>query len=197
MPKERPILFSTPMVRAIVEGRKTVTRRVAKLPHGSEVWAERARKPEQICPYGVPGDRLWVRETWALLTGNGHRYVYRADGDDPRTGWEDVPAERRPRMVWRPSIHMPRAVSRITLEVVSVRVERLHDITEEDARAEGIMTGVPLNATINGEPGTVWVFDPVKAFQMLWDEINGKRAPWLTNPWVWRVDFRVEGSTSR
>ena len=214
--KERPILFSGAMVRAILDGRKTVTRRIVRFPRKEPhtFWGAAYPHPSGIgwlfadhpldagliaavskgrtgtlCPYGAPGDRLWVRETWATLTNNGIRTVYRADGEDPRTGWDDVPPERRPRMTWRPSIFMRREESRLTLDVVSVRVERLQDITEEDARAEGFSLE-PMPARINGEPGQVWVFDPVTWFAKTWDTINADRATWLSNPWVWRVEFR-------
>lgn len=188
--KERPILFSAPMVRAILGGRKTQTRRIVNarvapwlldpahgwddayvLDPGNELLAR--------CPYGAPGGRLWVRETWARLTGNGHRIVYRADGDDPRLGWDDDPSTRRPRMTWTPSIHMPRWASRITLEVTDVRVERLQAITEEDAVAEGVARHVE-GATRGART----------AFASLWDSLNGERTPWSTNPWVWVVGFR-------
>ena len=152
-------------------------------------WAVLARGKNELhdhgmvsipCPYGVTGDRLWVRETWARLTGNGHRFVYRADGEDPRTGWDEVEPAQRPRMTWTPSIHMPRVASRITLEVTDVRVERLQAISEEDARAEGIAL----------EPA-ILPGHAAGCFSRLWDEINGKRAPWSSNPWVWAVTFRM------
>ena len=134
---ERPILFSGPMVRAILEGRKTMTRRVIKLqPTGAADVQYRVAAAvtmpvsgrQQVCPYGRVGDHLWVRETWAphAWPPTGPSYQYAAD--------DQYPAPER----WRPSIHMPRAASRITLEVLNVRVERLHDISEEDAKAEGV-----------------------------------------------------------
>lgn len=215
-PKERGILFSAPMVRAILDGGKTVTRRIVK-PQGPTEADVRARcgtgyhyftdhhapsaahfrvagpvsvvrdlggPTELRCPYGKPGDRLWVRETWARLTGNGHRIVYRADGEDPRTGWDDVPAERRPKMRWTPAIHLCRVDSRITLDVIDVRVERLHDITEEDAAREGV-TPAPFC-----KAGRSDGMEHVEAFEDLWSTINGASS-WAANPWVWRVEFRV------
>jgi hypothetical protein len=200
-PKERPILFSAPMVRAILDGQKTQTRRVVK-PAGRLVatsWSplhpERGLRVTvrtgprsthtgpigdhlDACPYGEPGDRLWVRETWARFPGNDP--VYRATYDGRfGSGWK-----------WKPSIHMPRWASRLTLEVTAVRVERLHDISESDAANEGIScssghrwglaeTGVEHNA-------------PSHAFRSLWQNINGPGS-WEANPWVWAVSFkRVE-----
>jgi len=188
--KERPILFSGPMVRAILSGTKTQTRRkVVHIGHHDKVqwliWDAAAgtggwgvqRDGEWFkvpCPYGVPGDRLWVRETWRV-NGNEHDYAiakrdgvfYRADEE-----WNtDVG--------WRPSIFMPRWASRITLEVVGVRVQRLQDISEDDAKAEGCIDGA-FNAAF-GE------------YMELWDRINGKRfnCAWKDNPWVWAVEFRA------
>lgn len=165
---ERPIIFSGPMVRAILDGRKTQTRRVVKLNASGR--AQRKGRnwhladPECVlaCPYGVPGDRLWVRETWQ--DGNGGIY-YATDGNTAAP--------------WKPSIYMPRWASRITLEVVSVRVERLNEIGEEDAIAEGSQcAGVPASLTNRG------------AFAKLWDSINAKTHPWASNPWVWVVEFK-------
>lgn len=144
--KERPILFSAPMVRAILDGTKTQTRRVVKHRHlafiggkGQEndpsAWGFGAGVQNEsyrlVCPYGIPGDRLWVKETWhpGGPENNHDGVIYRAT--DP--GWDDSGSGLR----WRPSVFMPRWASRITLEISSVRVERLQDITEEDARAEG------------------------------------------------------------
>ena len=202
--KERPILFSGEMVRAILDGRKTQTRRVVKeLPGGRggpvgdhvKFWRKGNEDPGRWCgcdglgslgwvkcPFGVPGDRLWVRETWHA---NHTKEVvhYRADyGEhDPfreETCGEDhsLVGER-----WRPSIHMPRWASRITLEVTDVRVERLQEITNGEARAEGF----PVD-----ESGTWWR----DRFHSGWDALNAKRGfGWDTNPWVWVVEFkRVE-----
>lgn len=213
--KERPILFSAPMVRAILDCSKTQTRRIIKpqpvqtLGHTGSIagisvrqppgWAWRelfvadslpgafATELAHHCPYGRVGDRLWVRETWGHLTGNGVRVVYRADGEQPeRIGHSGDPVTD---MTWRPSIHMRRVDSRIDLEVTDVRVERLQAITESDARAEGMPPPDPIPCTVNGRPGRVAFFDPRKAFAVLWDAINGDGS-FVANPWVWVVSFR-------
>ena len=200
--KERPILFSAPMVRAILSGSKSQTRRVVKPQppanaHQVETWHHPDTKPRFFtwttageisdqweplpCPYGQPGEKLWVRETWMDLLGTGierktgdhGRYAYAADtppgsyGDDQRKAYG---------LKWRPSIHMPRAASRITLEVTDVRVERLRDVSESDARAEGVQS--------------------VAEFKELWASINGPSS-WDANPWVWVVEVkRVEGGAA-
>ena len=208
--KERPILFSATMVRAILDGSKTQTRRVAK----GEVlqWLERekfspafvADAGNHLCPYGQSGDRLWVRESWFqrgkwLLQG-----VPNADADDIYwCGTQEIAYAanvKRPGHDWRsrPSIHMPRWASRITLEVTGVRVERLQDISEEDARAEGITDGGCLNCgnpetdcgCLNPQP------DARDSFVRLWQSINGPKS-WDANPWVWVVEFkRLEGGAA-
>jgi hypothetical protein len=202
--RERPMLMSAPMVRAILAGRKTQTRRVVKDAPDGAVRAEmlpqvgpdeRVHFPYRVgffsadglrglgtvrCPYGQPGDGLWVKETWANATDAvGTKFsdpvLYRADfvGDDGSAWW------RRGALFggnWRPSIFMPRWASRLTLEVTSIRVERVQDISEEDARAEGC------------DPGSA----PVSArwhFEALWSEINGADA-WNENPFCWVIAFR-------
>lgn len=201
--KERPILFSAPMVRAVLGGAKTVTRRVAKeapswatfadTRDGKSIvdWHSDDVKPNgagsfyssqwafSVCPYGVPGDRLWVRETWACLDAKarpGCRLAYRADTIDGERVRVDAP--------WKPSIHLPRWASRITLEVVKVSVERLHAITEEEAVREGVdavsVAEVPRNGTLSRRDD----------FAQIWEKING-RGSWAKNPWVWRVEFKV------
>lgn len=218
-PREKPILFSGPMVRAILEGRKGQTRRVvkpqpptreaffgsdfglsravadgvkmysqsnyARLPRHPTDWelvgsvgvARDAGFPVRYrCPYGQPGERLWVKETWAALIdpstlrikGTPERtdhITYRADGEMIGNGF-----------VWRPSIFMPRWASRITLEVTGVRVERLQDISEEDAESEG-------------PPGAG---SPRDRFMCLWNAINGNaiNGSWAANPWVFVIEFR-------
>ena len=212
--KERPIIFSAPMVRAILEGRKTVTRRVVKpqpspghewagwcvssttkADEGKAVWAV-GRSPYLIdahrvrCPYGQPGDRLWVRETHAIVPRTAYRcsegvqQVLRPyDVNDAaifREGFDRCSGGIR----WRPSIHMPRWASRITLEITGVRVERLQDITEDDALAEGVD---PAN-----EPSELrWQhYAPhAVAFRNLWESINGAGS-WGDNPFVWVVEFK-------
>jgi hypothetical protein len=207
--KERPILFSAPMVRAILAGTKTQTRRV--MPHQPQeilpgyapkvYWPARDRhmthgdpdgaaylqfeRPGDYdgahvmrggfgfrCRYGQPGDRLWVREAWRPVHGGypdqGARY--RADFDRDQT-------------VWRPSIHMPRWASRTTLEVTGVRVERLQDISEADAVAEGAAwaaCGAPQEGSHKA------------GFAQLWESINGPGS-WDANPWVWVVEFKRVG----
>ena len=202
--RERPILFSGKMVRAILDGRKTQTRRVMRVGKDEPEWASVhvdgsgdgwiGWSPHAVsaaetlrfypgaagfkCPYGRPGDRLWVRETFRVsghdecrkiadCAGSDHVH-YKADKNEP-------PAVG----IWRPSIFMPRWASRIDLEILSVRAERLQDISEEDARAEGMtLAGTPPFTTYRG------------AFAYGWDTINGKRAPWASNPWVWVVGFQ-------
>jgi len=189
--RERPIIFSGPMVRAILDGRKTQTRRAVK---SSGIWSVEDRDGSRwpgyennygewqwmACPYGQPGDRLWVRECWGLRDtqpkDGPERAVigYRADGE--------TAAPNGRYQLWRPSIHMPRWASRITLEITGVRVERVQDISEEDARAEGVSETCVL-------PGDRGSFIP--SFGMLWEQINAKRGyGWDVNPWVWVIEFR-------
>ena len=182
--KERPLLFSGPMIRAILAGTKTQTRRVLKGANhvsagGAPLKFTGSDIREVQCPYGWIGDRLWVRESFCPIypqdpNYNGGRpieYDYQATykhGD--RLG--DLIGVRKK---WKPSIHMPRAASRITLEVTGVRVERLQDISEADAQAEGVYTDPACPA-----------YD---AYAQLWDEINGTGA-WDANPLVWVVEFK-------
>jgi hypothetical protein len=205
--KERPILFSAPMVRAILSGQKTQTRRIMKPqpdtrttrvsvchdqwmgtgPSGCGVgtaqWDSWQRSPF------AEGDRLWVRETWAefidtdFIEGRcielGRNPVYRADGEDQQRHTS-----------WRPSIHMPRRASRILLQITGVRVERLNDINGLDAIAEGLVD--------LGIEGARWHWDPKakeghfapwRAYRALWEQINGPGS-WKANPWVWVIEFR-------
>ena len=198
--KEHPILFSGPLVRAILAGRKTQTRRLVKhhgelvpsdksivvdaYPNGTPGWfAEWPHKYGQrralTCPFGAPGDRLWVRETWGAggMIKPGDPASYAAD-------WPDAETVRK----WKPSIHMPRALSRIDLEVTAVRAERLRDITEEDAVAEGIER---VSHGVYDGGGPAMGPSAQQAFMRLWDSINGERASWASNPWVWVVSFKV------
>ena len=186
---ERPILFSGEMVKAILAGRKTQTRRVVKPqpinpidgPGFSPVelnwrWdSENAR----VCPYGVEMDLLWVRETWRCDDEDnlcGHRIRYESDGKTqwlwPDTDFRKIanPTKKRP------SIFMPRWASRITLEVTGVRVERVRSISEEDAIAEGVEPELDWTATMK--------------YAVLWDKINGKKYPWANNPFVWVIEFK-------
>jgi len=217
--KERPILFSGPMVRAIIAGAKTQTRRAVRAGYAQEcdAWAYDATRGEweggiaadfgrfglgvwARCPYGVPGDRLWVRETWRLAHPDFHdeREGERL-GKPMRDGrWCHYRAtydvDEGDGSPWKPSIYMPRWASRITLEVTGVRVERLRDISNEDAKAEGMERG-----EFRGQPmhwrnyltksPVDWCVDPRKSFRTLWASINGAKS-WDANPWVWVVEFR-------
>lgn len=203
--KERPILFSAPMVRAILAGQKTQTRRVVKpQPEWTEpatVWefsedghsgagwyAHNDDYPEEgalfyRCPYGQPGDRLWVRETWGDPYGPSDdierrlkEVIYKASSEVGLYGYEGK---------WRPSIFMPRWASRILLEVVSIRVERLNDISEADAVAEGCET---VCMTPTGEDNGSAIYGP-DGYAALWDHINGAGS-WESDPWVWVVEFK-------
>ncbi len=200
---DRPMLFSAPMVRAILDGTKTQTRRIVKPQPAFDALREHftwdngrvstswsGGRPQAAAllglrgnsPYGIPGDRLWVRETFGVLTGAGHRYVYRADGDEPKQAF--YPDETIPDMRWTPSIHMPRRASRITLEVTEVRVERLNAITQADARAEGVA-----DFDVWGDLTDTDRAGPRGAFEALWNSINGPTS-WDANPWVWVISFK-------
>lgn len=198
--KERPILVKGELVRAILDDRKTQTRRLVKgqalewlKPDGFT--PEFVASPENhMCPYGDPGDRLWVRETWGTATGlHSQRWkrgtvLYRCDVGIDIAGIEvDL-------MKWTPSIHMPRRASRIDLEIVEVRVQRLQDITEQDAREEGFDEWIPCNL-ITGLKGVRIGGGHRQAtcrehFAVAWDAINGKRASWASNAWVWAISFK-------
>lgn len=194
--KERPILFSGPMVRAILEGRKTMTRRVVKLRHGADVVVVNGKvwKPARVdyagyvdCPYGQVGDRLWVRESMLFDPDQGWRYS--ADG-------ADVIDENYGKINQRcPSIHMPRSCCRILLEITGVRVERLHEISEADAQAEGVervVAGVGWRRYCDPDSEEVGVppcGDARRSFRSLWKFINGDES-WNANPWVWAVEFK-------
>jgi hypothetical protein len=229
-PAERPILFKAPMVRAILAGRKTQTRRIVTVP-----WQGRVRAlpygPYYVdtdgelfvaddygdyhriedwttSPCGRPGDRLWVRETWRTE----ERHCDRADGiryraDDDFVVIDDTP-EAADRWIdahkngvhanrWRPSIFMPRALSRILLHVASVRVERVQAISEEDARAEGVNPSDAAIVFTNDAHGRAYRVSEMEnthrgAFACLWDSlIDEKDTKWNANPWVWRIGFEV------
>jgi hypothetical protein len=212
--KETPILFSAPMVRAIRSGIKTQTRRVLKtepiydgrFAGGWKLQGKAGREAAlcspmiaDLCPYGQPGDQLWVRETHAIVPRTAYAHSegvqqtlrpddpYEHDAAIYREGWTRSNSGFR----WRPSIHMPRWASRITLEITSVRVERLQDISEADCIAEGI-EGTYL------EEIQVWrdyqhegkVFLSARhSYISLWESINGPGS-WDANPWVWVVEFK-------
>lgn len=204
---ERGILFSAPMVRKLLAGEKTQTRRLvnpaswdphglalnAVLAHGGKLGVQAYFGQESWgvrCPYGMVGDRLWVRETfycdhvWAGSKGTVEEWLamtyYRADYES-EAAWSQAEewAERTP--AWRPSIHMPRWASRILLDVTEVRVQRLQEITRQDAIAEGVPLSIPAELCA----------DPVAEFGNLWDCINEDRCPWKANPWVWAVSFKL------
>lgn len=207
--KEHPILFSGPMVRAILEGRKTQTRRVIKpqpIVHadymrwrGKEAWnifsLELLKKSLiEYCPYGQPGDGLWVRESAYIASpdfGGPGPYVIDNEGRRRTVGYtasmddEGVRCALDYGVMKSPSIHMPRWASRITLEVVNIRAEKVQDISEADAIAEGWekRPDITHNLQVHEEAARDWFMD-------LWDSINGKKYPWSSNPWVWVVEFR-------
>jgi hypothetical protein len=208
--KERPILFSGPMVRAILDGSKTQTRRVVKDAqlagigrcHWSKTgWAHLrlsggcSCQPVR-CPYGTPGDRLWVRETWQHNIGNGPPIIYRADHGAAQSVYEADLATGAWKVAvsgWRPSIHMPRAASRILLEITDVRVQRLQEISDEDARAEGIEYSddyaVREHAHVGLDEGDLIPnAPPMPSFRSLWERIHGPGS-WHANPWVWAITF--------
>lgn len=205
--KEHPILFSTPMVRAILDGNKTQTRRIVKpqppendLPSCPEFYhpIKYDRYGDMIpgekqfgiygggwdvkCPYGKPGDRLWVRETFCIgkvVAGEDDDWYISQCKDENDIIYKEAAIREGiglSEVTWKPSIFMPRSASRITLEITGVRVERLQDISDDDALAEGI------------EPGRV---SHVLEFMELWDSINADRGyGWSTNPWVWVIEFK-------
>jgi hypothetical protein len=179
--KERPILFSAPMVRALLAGTKTQTRRAWRVqpPAGVPVgWVPGETKQ----PYGWPGDRLWVRETFCDDWKDSRGLLYRADAGMDADMFDAG-------CKWRPSIHMPRAASRITLEVTGVRVERLRWISEVDALAEGITWSDRFQG-YHVEDGTHFhCDDPRQSYFSLWEAINGPGSV-EANPWVWVVEFR-------
>ena len=240
MTREKPILFSAPMVRAILDGSKSQTRRVVKLKSHHTIEERDDGKPWPWmydgdrdadhwlpCPYGQPGDRLWVRETWGDCTKGadimgGTKYDapwYRADADAyGLLGHDGLGAVYSEEIKWRPSIHMPRWASRITLDITGVRVERLQDISEADAQAEGCdrlsddepgyvhrddpdfnichrCGGTRLYTAFSGSGGALPDTDCLecdtyaKRYRHLWEGINGPGS-WNENPWVWAIEFR-------
>lgn len=215
---EYPILMNEFSVRAILDGRKTQTRRVIKPQPRyctslflSPVWLWRKqdytfdsefqlkRALIENCPYGAPGDRLWVRETWQLWHQVGPEGCYEIWGDgnnqhgipkscpESKNGWPWMLAYRAngeiDDMKWRPSIHQPRWASRISLVIEDVRVQRVRDISYQDILAEGIN----LHPTHD---------DSVLAFIGLWDSVNPVSHRYYENPWVWAITFGVDGGIS-
>lgn len=210
---EYPILFTVPMVQAILDGRKSVTRRVVTVPWKGSVrtlpyspyWlVEDGKllfmnvndggefKPTRS-PYGAPGDRLWVRESWGLhlyhdFTCWNRDSLAQRSKEEILSVWElayRADAES-PYDHWRPNIHMPRWAARLMLEVVSIRVERLHEVTDEEALLEGVE---PDRAHGLGHPDDA---DSARErYRALWDAINsGRGYGWNVNPWVWRIEFK-------
>ncbi|WP_202820967.1 hypothetical protein [Klebsiella pneumoniae] len=230
---ERGMIFNAEMVRALLSGRKTQTRRIMKpqpepCPRGGHWWPSNVFKTMlhvedemqngkggwgglvgDACPFGAVGDRIWVRETWGVVShafsddglmidwvpdrpataihempfGNGYYSgyaIYAADGDFT---WGDDDGYEDGRSCWKPSIHMPRVASRILLEMTDVRVERLRSMSQDDARAEGVIAASgPMEAGL--------------AFRELWDSIYGEES-WKANPWVWVIKFkRIEELTA-
>lgn len=228
--KERPILFSATMVRAILDGRKTQTRRVAPIESldirqigdqmvawnvdfskaikgvlgthsGGKFTDLQARSiiASQFNPYGQPGDRLWVREPWRIVGESPDDALDMFDRDDVQYRADD---DQSYIDTYRPSIYMPRWASRITLEITAVRVERLRDISEADAMAEGIERGQdfqgwyrgPLSGDSAGleQAGRDFKIPtafPKLAYRALWESINGPTS-WDANPWVWVIEFK-------
>lgn len=250
--REKGLIFNSEMVRAILDGRKTQTRRIMAPQPADDIERGIFPNPEVIgwkssrrhkhgsttahfCHYGKPGDRIWVRETWGVVShafsddglmidwvpdrpataihempfGNGYYSgyaIYAADGDFT---WGDDDGYEDGRSCWKPSIHMPRAASRILLEITDVRVERLNAISPEDAESEGLertnFTGFGDEPGLPSYPEPDVYFDPLKkqwkeyppeAFAGLWESIYGEGS-WQANPWVWVIKFkRVEGDAA-
>lgn len=217
---EKPILFSGPMVRAILDGRKTQTRRVVMEGGGVKAPAHPARNPPSPivvqdyagfghyvyagCPY--TSNRLWVRETWRTVERDGIDGVeYAADGAfapiadtrEAADAWVDAHENGKHGEKWRPSIFLRRWASRLTLAVESIRVERLQDISEEDARAEGCSAGAAPGEAYDRDTASTWRIGAGsyrRGYRDLWDSINSKRGgrAWADNPWVWVVTFRKD-----
>lgn len=247
--KERGMIFNGEMVRAILDGRKTQTRRIMKVqpsdgfhpthngydldlkahwytpgvvdkngylqPAKKDVFGVADENEGFTCPFGSVGDRIWVRETWGVVSheldddgriqpwipdrpataihempfGNGYytgHAIYAADGDFT---WGDDDGYEDGRSCWKPSIHMPRAACRMLLEITRVRVERLNSISQEDAQAEGMeLTGWRPTYSDPDSGGEVWT--PYDNFAQLWESIYGEES-WKANPWVWVIEFVV------
>lgn len=219
--KERPIIFSTPMVQAILQGRKTMTRRVIKSKTGLFQVSKANYEPDAahfyhdrsvsmldenerdvgtlFCPYGNPGDRLWVRETWNYgdpndlvpgeITGDKCGFIGQIDGREVEWVWvykascpEVHPIKGE--LNWKPSIYMPRSASRILLEIINVRVERVQDISEDDAIMEG--AEMAMFEAVNPDFSTN---SYKNGFMKIWTNINGNES-WNANPWVWVIEFK-------
>ncbi|ENU1225073.1 hypothetical protein [Providencia rettgeri] len=194
--KERGIIFNSEMVRAILDGRKTQTRRIINpqpeltqksgfkwkgglFGAGSDDRETNRNFAHKNCPLGKIGVRLWVRETFqaGLCTESTFAYKATHKPSDLEEGWDEI-------IKWRPSIHMPRFASRITLEITNVRVERLQSISEEDAKAEGFD-----NSQSDAANSIGWFEKPIRAFRRAWENIYGTEG-WGSNPWVWVIEFK-------
>lgn len=211
--KARPILFNGAMVNVILDGSKTQTRRVVK-PQPVFVCKKTAEHLGQPViskapnwdlenfiksPYGKVGDQLWVRETWnhdcyPYPISDNPIFHYRADYFDDPLGADLELSKDGIRRKWFPSIHMPRKASRIQLEITDIRVERLNEISECDAKAEGITPNDVrqmwlFGATIE-DRAAIYKHAAVEPFRTLWESINGEGS-WATNPWVWVIEFKV------
>lgn len=206
--KDYPLLMQSAMVRATLADLKSQTRRVMKpqptyidvtIPDLWRVEGLSIRDAEKACrcPYGKPGTRLWVRETWALgADETGEPKVFYRATDSPTVG---VAFPRKPAIeAWKSSIYMPRWASRLTLEICEVRVQRVQEISEEDAIAEGVFAWRDTWTTPK-VAGTNWLKSmqhlgiksiPIRLFATLWDSINGKKYPWESNPYVFALTFR-------
>ncbi|WP_324725892.1 hypothetical protein [Klebsiella pneumoniae] len=233
--KERGMIFNGEIVRAILDGRKTQTRRPVKFPvhdknlgcemAGNELAGELSAGSYLNSAFGKPGDRIWVRETWGVVSheldedgriqpwtpdrpataihempfGNGYysgHAIYAADGDFT---WGDDDGYEDGRSCWKPSIHMPRAASRILLEITNVGVQRLQDISSGDAVREGICQ-LPASGRYCISPGDQYFggasHSAKEVYSWLWSSIYGEES-WLANPWVWVIEFkRVEGGAA-
>lgn len=215
---DRPILFSAPMVRALLDGRKSQTRRVLKPQPGGgyEAWQDEDTQEWFTSGHGEAGDwgplavrfrkgdRLWVREAWqGFNDSRGAVIAYRAtcNGDTFDFAAADGSVQKVTIKKWRPGIHMPRWASRLTLTVTDERVQRLQECGREDALAEGIQVGAPLPEVPDSagdiyhdgvtDPLDGWTRNPVAAYANLWDHINGAGA-WAANPWIVALTFTVE-----
>jgi hypothetical protein len=184
--KELPIIFNGWSVGAILDGRKTMTRRVIKHKH----------QIKMNCPYGRTGDHLWVRETWIDDVTEGHYLDGTPSGEEHHKIYykvDDTITIPGLRPCWRPSIYMPRWASRITLEIIGVRVERVQDITAKDVEKEGIniVAKLPHPLVKVKNPERLIKMIAQDEFKKLWDSINAKRGyPWESNPPVWVIEFK-------
>lgn len=218
--KEKPILFSEPMVRAILSGRKSQSRRIVKPQptnprptRDDHIWADTNDPVTRYfsCKIGLPGDQLWVKETYRSPSKESPRVrvEYRADmsswgiADSHNIATNEVipnaklfpgRANEYSKQHWKPSIYMPRWASRLTLEITAVRIERLRAISRDDAAAEGVdecptyQTAGQIEAMIRGHGCAVTV-DYIGGYRTLWESINGPGS-WAANPWVWVIEFR-------